>query len=71
MNSAVLLSPLTSLLVLRENALYPFEISGEKREIDHSFLGTVYLLSPSAEALSYPIETRKLTSVSRPRCTEN
>ena len=71
MNSAVLLSPLTSLLILRENALYPFEISGEKREIDHSSLGTVYLLSPPDEALSYPIETRKLTLVSRPRCSEN
>ena len=51
--------------------LYPFEISGEKREIDHTSLGAVYLLSPSDEALSYPIETMKLTLVSRPRCTEN
>ena len=71
MNSAVLLFPLTSLRVLRENALYPFEISEEKREIDHSPLGTVYLLSSPAGALSYPIETMKLTLVSRPRCSEN
>ena len=34
--------------------LYPFEISREKREIDHSPLGTVYLLSSPAGALSYP-----------------
>ena len=54
MNSAVLLFPLTSLRVLRENALYPFEISGEKREIDHSSLGAVYLLSSPAGALSNP-----------------
>ena len=54
MNSAVLLSPLTSLHVLWGNALYLFEMLGEKWEIDHSSLGTVYLLSSPAGALSYP-----------------
>ena len=46
--------PLTTLHRLWGNALYPFEMSGEKWEIDHSSLGTVYLLSSPAGALSYP-----------------
>ena len=50
----ILVPPLTTLHRLWRNALYPFEISGEKREIDHSPLGTVYLLSTPAGALSYP-----------------
>ena len=46
--------PFTTFHRLWGNALYPLEISGEKREIDHSPLGTVYLLSSPAGALSYP-----------------
>ena len=72
MTRAVSLCPLSLPSSLSgKNALYPFEISGKKRGIGHSFLGTVYLLSHPAEALFYPIETRKLTLASRPRCTEN
>ena len=46
--------PLTTLHRFWGNALYLFEMLGEKWEIDHSPLGTVYLLSSPAGALSYP-----------------
>ncbi len=46
--------PLTTLHRFWGNALYLFEMLGEKWEINHSSLGTLYLLSSPAGALSYP-----------------